>query len=401
MKSPSIYLLLAGALLSVPQLQASAPTFDACITELQGTALAEGISPSTVSDVLGSAEYIERVVNSDRAQPEFNTTFTTYYGQRVTAQRIKLGRELLTSHEPLLARLQRETGVPPHYLLALWGLETNFGHYFGNLSIPSALATLACDSRRTEFFANELIATLKIIDAGDLDPAELRGSWAGAIGHMQFMPTTYLAHAVDGDGDGRRDLFGSIDDALTSGGHYLRSLGWKKGFRWGREVRLPSGFDYAATGIEQRQSLSGWAELGVMDAFGNPLPSLALEAAIVVPTGATGPAFIIYDNFDIIMQWNRSQSYALAVGLLADRINGAGQLSTPLPQVETIRVSRAQTLELQQTLNDLGYESGKPDGVVGPATTRAIRSFQASRGLLADGYPNQQLFKLLQANTKE
>ena len=135
--------------------------------------------------------------------------------------------------------------MPPHYLLALWGLETNFGNYFGNLSIPSALATLACDSRRTEFFANELIATLKIIDAGDLDPAELRGSWAGAIGHMQFMPTTYLAHAVDGDGDGRRDLFGSIDDALTSGGHYLRSLGWKKGFRWGREVRLPSGFDYA------------------------------------------------------------------------------------------------------------------------------------------------------------
>ena len=383
------------AVLTPVYANANTPTFAACVEGLKSSALQQGVSSATVDNVLGKARYIERVVDSDRAQPEFNTTFTTYHGQRVTDRRIDEGRKLLVTHRDLLARLQRETGVPPHYLLALWGLETNFGNYFGKLSIPDALTTLACDSRRSEFFGAELLATLKIIDAGDLDADELRGSWAGAIGHMQFMPTTYLAHAIDGDGDGRRDLFGSIEDALSSGGHYLQALGWQKGFRWGREVRLPAGFDYSTTGIEQRQSLSEWASLGVMDAFGKRLPGLDLSAAIVLPTGATGPAFIIYDNFDIIMQWNRSQSYALAVGLLADRINGAGKLKQPLPSVEAIRVSRTKTLALQQTLNELGYESGKPDGVVGPATARAIRGFQASRGLVADGYPNDALFELL------
>ena len=374
--------------------------FAACIADLKTQALAQNVSAGTVNDVLSRATYIDRVVDSDRAQPEFNKTFTTYYQQRVTSKRIEAGRKLLVTHRALLDRLQQQTGVPPHYLLALWGLETNFGNYFGKLPIPSALATLACDSRRTQFFSGELLAILKIIDAGDLNADELRGSWAGAIGHMQFMPTTYLAYAVDGDGDGRRDLFGSVSDALTSGGHYLRELGWQKGFRWGREVKLPAGFDYATTGIEQRQPLSAWAERGVTDAFGNRLPSLPLESAIVLPTGATGPAFIIYENFHILMQWNRSQSYALAVGLLADRINGAGRLQQPLPSVQSIQVSRAQALELQRSLNELGFESGKPDGVVGPATTRAIRNFQASRGVVADGYPSQATLQLLEQMPK-
>ncbi len=343
---------------------------------------------------MGSVEELPRVVAADRAQPEFTQTFTQYYNARVTPTRVAKGRSVLLEHHQLLADVQRETGVPPQYLVALWGLETNFGSYFGKLSIPSALTTLACDGRRASFFTRELFATLRIIAAGDISADRMIGSWAGAIGHMQFMPTTYLDHAVDGDGDGRRDLLGSIPDALTSGASYLARLGWQPGYRWGREVVLPEGFDHALSGRDQWQPLRFWSERGVRDVFGKPLPPLANEAALLLPSGHSGPAFLVYQNFRILMRWNRSESYALSVGRLADRIAGAGRLHTPPPEQ---RFTTVAIKTLQENLNRLGYDTGKPDGVLGPATRGAIRSFQQAEGLIADGYPSTVLFGAVSA----
>jgi membrane-bound lytic murein transglycosylase B len=366
-------------------------SWQSCVATLRASAVNDGVSAETVDEVLGQVTQLPRVIQLDRKQPEFTQTFTQYYELRVTDFRVTQGRNLLAKHAPLLARIQAATGVPPQYLVAFWGLETNFGSYFGKLPIPSALTTLACDSRRSEFFTRELIAILRIIEAGDIEHADLIGSWAGAIGHMQFMPTTYLEYAVDGDADGRRDLLGSVADALTSGGSYLASIGWQEGYRWGREVFVPEGFDFSVTGSEQWRPLSEWADLGITDVFGVPLEAVGLEAALVVPSGHQGPAFLIYPNFRIIMKWNRSEHYALSVGRLADRIAGAGKLHKPLPSAEQSRFSTTTMMGLQSGLNALGYAAGEPDGVIGPATRKAIRSFQQQVGQIADGYPTAAL----------
>ena len=362
-----------------------------CVTQLKETALQEGVRQSTVNTIFDNVEQLPRVIASDRSQPEFTQTFTDYFNRRVTDFRITPGRNLMASHGPLLARIQDETGIPPQYLMSFWGLETNFGSYFGKLSIPSALATLACDGRRADFFKRELLATLHIVDAGDLLPEELTGSWAGAIGHMQFMPTTYRQHAVDGDGDGRKDLVGSIDDALISAAAYLASAGWQPGFRWGREVQLPGDFDYALAGSDQWQPLEVWRDIGVQDVFGQPIKSADIEAALILPSGHTGPAFLVYPNFKVIMRWNRSVFYALSVGRLADRIAGAGRLSVPPPST---KMATAEVIQLQTQLNQLGYEAGTPDGILGPATRSAIRMFQKDHNQIADGYPSAAVFAL-------
>ncbi len=372
------------------------PSWQSCLEDLRGKALAQNLTAGTVDAVLGRVEQLPRVISADRSQPEFTETFADYYRKRVTDFRVNKGRELLATHAGLLQRIQSTTGIPPHYLVAFWGLETNFGTYFGKLSIPSALATLACDTRRSAMFTRELIAVMRIIEAGDMAYDELIGSWAGAIGHMQFMPTTFLSYAVDGDGDGHKNLIGSIEDALLSGATYLLNAGWQPGFRWGREVVLPDGFDYALAGLDQARALSDWRSLGIKDAFGQALPSVNLNASLLVPLGHMGPAFMVYPNFHVIMEWNRSQSYALAVGRLADRIAGAGRLHHPLPDIS---LSTQALTRLQQGLNDLGYSAGKPDGVLGPTTRKAIRAFQRANNLVADGFPNEQLMQLVAAQS--
>jgi membrane-bound lytic murein transglycosylase B len=364
--------------------------FAACIAGLQVKARETGISEPVVRDVLGKVERIERVIELDRQQPEFTATFTDYYNRRVTEDRVERGRALLAEHRELLAKVQRDTGVPAHYLVSFWGLETNFGGYFGALPVPAALATLACDERRSTFFTGELLAALQIIDAGDITPERMLGSWAGAMGHMQFLPSVFLQHAVDGDGDGKRDLWGSIPDALASGGNFLRHLGWEAGLRWGREVRLPEAFDYSLAGRDDRQPLSRWAELGVTDVHGNALPNLDLPAALIVPSGHKGPVFLVYRNFDVIMRWNRSEFYALAVGRLADRIAGGGPLSRP-PPVVTGRISADDVRQLQMDLASLGFDVGEADGIAGPATRRALSRFQASRERIADGHLDAEI----------
>lgn len=363
----------------------AAAEFAGCIAALKLRARSAGISDGVIDDVLDNVSRVERVVELDRRQPEFTQTFADYYNRRVTAERVARGRALLAEHRDLLERVQRRYGVPAHYLVSFWGLETNFGSYFGKMPVPDSLATLACDPRRSGFFADELLAALRIVDAGDIESDRMLGSWAGAMGHMQFLPSVFLRYAIDADGDGRRDLWGSVPDALTSAGNFLEGLGWQSGLRWGREVQLPADFDFSLAGRHDTRPLSFWAGLGVTDAYGRPLPPLAFEASVLVPAGHDGPAFIVYKNFNVIMRWNRSENYALAVGRLADRIAGAGALVRP-PDTDQPRVTRDEVRRLQERLTALGYDAGSADGIFGPATRLALSQFQQARGMIADGH---------------
>ncbi|MTI78290.1 MAG: lytic murein transglycosylase [Marinobacter sp.] len=368
--------------------------FAECKARLQEQAIAAGVSSKTASEVMSGVQHLARVIELDRRQPEFTTTFADYLNRRVNDARVNTGRELLQEHQGLLARVTRETGVPAPYLVAFWGLETNFGSYFGEMPVPSSLTTLACDPRRSTFFTEQLIAALRIIDEGAIPADQMEGSWAGAMGHVQFMPTVFLKHAVDADGDGRRDLWNSLPDAMMSAGRFLESMNWDGDYRWGREVLLPENFDYSlADG--RRLPLEQWREMGITDAFGKPLAREPINAALVVPAGHRGPAFLAYHNFRVIMGWNRSEFYAIAVGHLADRIAGAGKLQNPPPE-DAPALSRANIINLQKALQQRGYEPGNPDGIMGPATRSAIRQFQAANNLVADGYPGESVLAALE-----
>lgn len=385
----------------VPVVAVSAPfvalptAFEPCVAELKSRAGQAGVSAAAIEQGLSSVAYMDSIIRLDRAQPEFTAGFADYYRGRVSADRITRGQRLLKEHAELFAKVEAEYGVPAHYLLAFWGLETNFGGYFGNTPILSALTTLACDGRRGELFSGELINALKIIDAGEMMPERMRGSWAGAMGNVQFMPTTFLKYAVDGDGDGQRDLWGSVPDSMASAANFLQGLGWQRGMRWGREVTLPEGFDYRQAGLQTKKNLVEWAELGVTAMDRTPLTAADVQAALMVPTGSQGPAFLVYDNFNVIMGWNRAEAYALSVGLLADRIaGGAAPSRTP---VDSPRLYRPQVIQIQTFLNANGFDAGTADGVFGPGTRAAISRFQHANGLVADGFPTPAVLHLLGA----
>jgi membrane-bound lytic murein transglycosylase B len=344
-------------------------------------------------NVLADVEPLERVISADRSQPEFVQDFAQYLGARVTADRVATGRTLYAENRALLDRLTAATGVPGQYLVAFWGLETNFGRFLGNIPVFNSLTTLACDQRRSAYFTDELINALTIVERGDAEPAEMIGSWAGAMGQTQFMPSVYLAHATDGDGDGRANLWRSTPDALSSAARFLASLGWDSGFRWGREVHLPADFDFSLSGLDQPRPLTIWRERGVRDVEGKLVPALTVNSSLLVPAGSDGPAFLVYDNFKVIMRWNRSEFFALSIGHLADRIAGAGSLRQPLPASQPL--SREQLRSIQQSLNARGFDAGTPDGVPGSATRSAIRAFQASLDLVADGYADRELLSAL------
>jgi len=370
--------------------------FQACLERLQAVARERSVPEPLVRDVLGTLTHQARVIELDRSQPEFRQSFSAYLSARVSQARVRRGRELLDVHRPLLSRLTREYGVPGHYLVSFWGMETNFGSYLGGMPTLDSLATLACDPRRGEFFTDELITALQLLSREGFEVETMRGSWAGAMGHTQFMPSAYLTYAVDGDKDGRIDLWTSEVDALASAANYLARLGWQRGERWGREVRLPEGFPYMETGLAHSAPLSDWRALGVSRSDGTTLPSADMQASIIVPMGHRGPAFMVYANFEVIMAWNRSQSYAIAVGHLADRISGGGRLEAPLPKVESAP-SRSQIRALQNGLIGAGFDPGEPDGMLGPATRTALRAWQQVNGRVADGYPDPETLSALGA----
>lgn len=365
-------------------------SFNECIGRMKVQAKTEGISDKTVDQVLNKARHLPRVIELDRRQPEFTQTFANYFTTRINDERIQRGRELLIRHRDLLSRIEWETGVPAQYLVSFWGLETNYGGHFGEWSVADTLATLACDMRRSDFFTQELLNALRIVDAGDISSERMIGSWAGAMGHMQFMPSTFLRYAVDADGDGRRDLWGSIPDAMGSAANFLRQLGWIPGMEWGREVRLPTAFDYALAGRDHLLGYADWAKLGVTEITGESLPLSDRKAALLVPAGYKGPAFLVTQNFFVIMRWNRSEFYALSVGHLADRIAGAGALQQ-MPPTETAKISRDQVRQLQMDLSVLGIDAGEADGVLGVTTRKAISRFQQQTQRIADGHLDASL----------
>lgn len=388
--------LLAGqsfAASSINENTFSEESFQECKVTLQTEAREAGVKENTVVEILGNSKYVSNVIKYDRNQPEFVQTFPNYFGKRVTQWRINKGRQLYKEHKELLTKLTQRYGVPSHYLIAFWGLETNFGSYKGKMPIIDSLTTLACDPRRSEFFAKELVQALLLIDREEIEIENMVGSWAGAMGHTQFMPSAYMRYAVDGDSDGKADLWNSVPDALTSAANFLSHLGWKSGFRWGREVALPENFNYQLSGKDQQYPLNFWSDKGVTKTNGSGIGSADLEASLLVPAGHQGPAFMVYDNFDVIMKWNRSEFYAIAVGHLADRIAGSNKLSKSLPELPIFTLD--QLKQLQTTLNQLGFDVGNPDGIMGPATRKGIRDFQASINLTADGFPNTKVVEAL------
>ncbi|GEO82056.1 lytic murein transglycosylase [Pararhodospirillum oryzae] len=378
-----------------PPGEPEAQAFSTWLEGMKAEALAAGIRPATVNGPLASARFLPRTVALDGRQPEFNRPFGDYLRNTAPESRAQRGRALLGTHAALLGRLEDRYGVPASVLVALWGVETNFGDIIGSTPILDTLATLAFEGRRGSFFRAQLLDALRLIDEDGIDPGSLIGSWAGAMGQMQFMPTTFRAQAVDGDGDGRLDPWRSIPDALASGAHYLAALGWKTHEPWGREVSVPPGFDLALSGQELIRPVAEWSALGLRTAQGAPLPEDPNAAgALILPSGARGPAFLVYDNFRILLKWNRSLYYALAAGILSDRIAGGPDLVRP-PPADEVPLRVAEVRLMQGRLNALGFDAGEPDGLIGAQTRAAIRAFQVRAGLPADGYADATLLRAL------
>lgn len=294
--------------------------FSQWLEDMRAEALAAGISPALLDEAFAGLEPLERVIDLDRRQPEFTQRFEDYVTRRVSEARIARGRELLRTHAATLERVSRHYGVPPRFLVALWGIESNFGQHTGNFSVIQALATLAYEGRRGAYFRGELLQALRIVEAGHIPLARLTGSWAGAMGQAQFMPSTFAGYAVDGDGDGRIDIWQSVPDVLASAANYLARMGWRADQTWGRPVRLPRGFDARHAGLETRKSLAQWQKLGVRRVDGSALPVRDLQASLLLPEGVGGPAYLVYDNFRVLLRWNRSNAFAVTVGTLADRL---------------------------------------------------------------------------------
>jgi membrane-bound lytic murein transglycosylase B len=379
---------------TAPAESASAPgantAFQEWLQTLRIEARGKGISDKTLDAALKGIAPLKRVIELDRHQPEFTQTFWSYLHQQVNKKRIARGRALLAKHRRLLNAIHGRYGVPPSYLVAFWGMETDFGRYLGGFRVIQALATLAYDRRRPQFFRTQLFDALQIVEDGHIPPEQMTGSWAGAMGHMQFMPSTFIGHAVDYSGDGRKDIWRSLPDAFASAANYLSDMGWRKSQRWGREVRLPEDFELTLATRNTQKPLKAWSALGVRRADGRPLPQADMQGAILLPQGHRGPAFLVYDNFKVILRWNRSINYAISVGHLADRIVGRPRVLNG-SEAEHAPLSHAEIKQMQKRLNRLGFDAGHADGLAGPRTKAALRAFQKAHAMPPDGYPTPSL----------
>ena len=349
-------------------------------------AAAAGIRDDDIRQLLARTHYEEKVVSADRKQPEQNKMIWAYLDSAVSADRIQQGRAKLAEYRPLLQQLENQTGVGVPYIVAIWGMESAYGKNTGNIDLIQALSTLAYEGRRRDFAEQQLIALLQLIERGDVRWHELRGSWAGGMGHTQFIPTTFLQYGTDGNGDGRRDPW-QIEDALASTANYLGKSGWQRGQRWGREVRLAPDFDYRY--IENNLAPAQWGQLGARQADGAALPNEAGTARLWLPAGVNGPALLTYPNFKTIKVYNNADSYALAIGLIADGISGGGGISASWPRDEQ-GLTRDQVQRLQQNLTAQGYDTKGTDGVMGANTRRAFAAWQAANGQTPDGFISQR-----------
>jgi lytic murein transglycosylase len=371
-----------------------AQRFAAWRTEFRATAKAAGISEATLRAALDVAEFRPRTIELDRAQPEFTRSTWDYLDSAVSPTRVSNGQAKLAEVRTHAEAAATRHGVPAPVLVAVWGMESNYGQNYGDVPVIDALATLAFEGRREAWARGELLAALKIIDQGDIDREHMIGSWAGAMGQTQFMPSAFLARAIDADGDGRRDIWRSMPDVLASTANYLRQAGWVADEAWAPEVKLPEGFDVSRADAGVRQDASAWQAEGVRLADGSALPAMA-EASILQPAGARGPAFLVGRNFRAVLRYNNATSYALGVTLLAQRIDGGPAVQAAWPRDER-SLSRSEVKALQAALNQKGFATGQPDGLVGPATRSALRDWQRSVGLPADGFPTSLVLARLQ-----
>ena len=378
-----------------PTVEAPAPqqSFAEWRETFRNEALAAGIQAAVFDRAFAGVAPDPAIITADRSQPEFTRPVWKYLEGALSEQRVRSGQRLLREHAATLERVEARYGVERQALVAIWGLESNFGQIMGDKSVIRSLATLAHEGRRPVFAKSQLIAALQILQNGDVQPQQLRGSWAGAMGQTQFIPTTYNTHAVDFDGDGRRDIWKSTPDALASAAHYLQASGWKSGQPWGFEVHLPKAFDYALADSDIRKPLTEWRRLGLK---GLPAGQDEARASLLLPAGHRGPAFLIMDNFRAILRYNNSSSYALAIGLLSERFDGGGRVAGDWPLGEQ-PLSRTERLELQERLALQGFDPGTPDGIIGANTRKAIRGLQQQLGWPADGHPTQELLGRLRA----
>jgi lytic murein transglycosylase len=357
-------------------------------------ALAAGILSATL-DALRGAVYMPDVVHNDRHQNEFTKTIWDYLDKAVSEDRIIFGQRALEKHKDILARIEASYGVDREVVAAVWGLESAYGAVRGDLPTLDALATLAYDGRRGAFFETELLAALRIVQGGDIAAKDLRGSWAGAMGHTQFMPSSWHRFAVDFTGDGWRDIWGDDpSDALASTAAYLAQSGWVKGAPWGIEVVLPAGFDYELAGERVKKPVAEWQETGLRLAGGADLPDHG-EASVLLPAGARGVAFLIYGNLHVIEKYNTADAYVIAVGHLADRLHGGFELSGSWPREERA-LSFDERVSLQRKLTAAGFDTGGIDAKMGPKTIAAVRAYQKARGMVPDGYPSLSVLQGLQ-----
>jgi membrane-bound lytic murein transglycosylase B len=356
-------------------------------------ARAAGLPEAVLEEALGRARYLPDVVERDRNQSEFTKPLHEYMATAVSEARVDLGLRALREHADLLAAIERTRGVEKEIVVAIWGMESSYGSFRGDVPVVSALATLAFEGRRAAFFEEQLLAALRILENGDTTPEVMTGSWAGAMGHTQFMPVSYEAHAVDFDGDGRRDIWGDDPaDALASTAAYLARAGWEMGQPWGVEVVLPEGFDFSLARANNRQSPAYWASLGVRDAEGGVVPDHG-GAVILLPAGAAGPAFMTFRNFNALERYNTADAYVIGVGHLADRLRGGPPLRARWPEEPALDL--AQRLELQELLTAQGFDTLGVDGRIGPRTVAAVRNWQLARGEVPDGYPSLALLQRL------
>lgn len=357
-------------------------------------ALAAGIRPAVFDATMRGVQFDPKIVEKDRNQNEFTKTIWNYLDTAVSEDRVALGIKALAANDELLARIEAAYGVDRHIVVAVWGLESAYGSFRGKLPVIASLATLAYDGRRAAFFEGELIAALKILQNGDTTPDRMVGSWAGASGHTQFMPSSWAAFAVDFDGDGHRDIWGDDPaDALASTANYLAHWGWVKGMPWGLEITLPKGFDYDLTTEAVLKPVADWRALGVKPVAGGDLPDHGL-ASVLLPGGSRGAAFLIFANFQVIERYNTADAYVIGIGHLADRIIGGPPIKAGWPR-EWRALTLEERRELQDKLTLAGFDAGGVDGRIGPKTIAAVKAFQRATGLVPDGYPSPDILTRL------
>lgn len=368
--------------------------FQSCLSGLRTQALNAGVIMSTYERYTQNLSPDYSVIEKLNYQPEFSTPIWDYLSGLVDDERVQLGQQKLAEHRDVLNRVSAAYGVPPETVVAVWGVESNFGNISGSYPLLQSLGTLSCEGRRQSYFRGEFFAAMRILQRGDLSESQLKGSWAGAFGHTQFMPSTYEELAVDFDGDGRRDLVSSTTDALASTANFLKKRGWQTGQPWGFEVRLPDGMQIGGEGRRNKKTLSYWSSQGLMRADGSKLVQGNLfessKAGLMSPAGAKGPTFLVFKNFDAIYSYNAAESYALAIAHLSDRLQGKGGFSTSWP-TEDAGTSRSERREIQQYLLNKGYDIGAVDGLIGDKSRQAIRQEQLKLGLSPTGRAGQQI----------